>query len=137
MLGGGSGDYLTWIGPLGNTKNPPSGEVRLGQGRENAKRFLRDREIPARRGIIMDRNQEPLAISTSVSTSSALVLEPTTLVRFLPNADYHGDPGTLTVRLIDDSSGAVTAGTTVDVTASGGTTSTGSPTRLAADDAMQ
>jgi cell division protein FtsI (penicillin-binding protein 3) len=35
---------------------------------EGAKRFLRDREIPARRGIIMDRNQEPLAISTSVST---------------------------------------------------------------------
>lgn len=35
---------------------------------EGAKRFLRDREIPARRGIIMDRNQQPLAISTSVAT---------------------------------------------------------------------
>lgn len=35
---------------------------------EGAKRFLRDREIPARRGIIMDRNHEPLAISTAVST---------------------------------------------------------------------
>ncbi|MFP4076226.1 MAG: peptidoglycan D,D-transpeptidase FtsI family protein [Halochromatium sp.] len=35
---------------------------------EGAKRFLRDREIPARRGIIMDRNGEPLAISTSVAT---------------------------------------------------------------------
>jgi cell division protein FtsI (penicillin-binding protein 3) len=35
---------------------------------QGAKRFLRDREIPARRGIIMDRNHEPLAISTAVST---------------------------------------------------------------------
>ncbi|MBK5941020.1 cell division protein [Halochromatium roseum] len=35
---------------------------------EGAKRFLRDREIPARRGIIMDRNHHPLAISTSVAT---------------------------------------------------------------------
>ncbi len=35
---------------------------------EGAKRFLRDREIPARRGIITDRNGEPLAISTSVAT---------------------------------------------------------------------
>jgi cell division protein FtsI (penicillin-binding protein 3) len=35
---------------------------------EGAKRFLRDREIPARRGIIMDRNLQPLAISTAVAT---------------------------------------------------------------------
>ncbi|MEA3640206.1 MAG: penicillin-binding transpeptidase domain-containing protein [Lamprobacter sp.] len=35
---------------------------------EGAKRFLRDRQIPARRGIIMDRNHQPLAISTSVAT---------------------------------------------------------------------
>ena len=61
-------------------------------------------------------------ISTSVSTSSALVLSSTTLVRFLPNADYNGTPGTLTARLIDDSSGGVTSGGTVNVTTSGGTT---------------
>ena len=61
-------------------------------------------------------------ISTSVSTSNALVLETTTLVRFLPNADYNCSPGTLTARLIDDSAGAVTAGSMVDVTTSGGTT---------------
>ena len=61
-------------------------------------------------------------ISTSVSTSSALTLSSTTLVRFLPNADYNGTPGTLTVRLIDDSAGAVTSGSTVNVTTSGGTT---------------
>ncbi|MDH4152735.1 MAG: tandem-95 repeat protein, partial [Nitrospira sp.] len=61
-------------------------------------------------------------VSTSVSTSSALVLSSTTLVRFLPNADYNGTPGTLTARLIDNSSGAVTSGSTVNVTTSGGTT---------------
>ena len=61
-------------------------------------------------------------IGTSVSTSSALVLSSATLVRFLPNANYYGTPGTLTARLIDDSSGAVTSGSTVNFTTSGGTT---------------
>jgi hypothetical protein len=61
-------------------------------------------------------------ISTAVSTSSALVLNASTQIRFLANADYNGTPGTLTVRLIDDSAGAVTNGTTVNVTTSGGTT---------------
>ena len=61
-------------------------------------------------------------ISTSVSTSSALVLASGTSVRFLPNADYNGTPGSLTVQLIDNSSGAVTSGNTVNVTTSGGTT---------------
>ena len=46
-------------------------------------------------------------ISTSVSTSSALVLASGTSVRFLPNADCNGTPGSLTVQLIDNSSGAV------------------------------
>jgi cell division protein FtsI (penicillin-binding protein 3) len=35
---------------------------------EGEKRFLREREIPARRGMVTDRNGQPLAISTSVST---------------------------------------------------------------------
>jgi len=35
---------------------------------EGEKRFLREREIAARRGMVTDRNGEPLAISTSVST---------------------------------------------------------------------
>ncbi|MBL8829429.1 MAG: cadherin domain-containing protein, partial [Planctomycetaceae bacterium] len=61
-------------------------------------------------------------ISTSVATNSALVLNASTQIRFLANADYNGTPGTLTVRLIDDSSGAVTTGTSVNVTTSGGTT---------------
>ncbi len=61
-------------------------------------------------------------ISTAVSTTSALVLNASTQIRFLANADYNGTPGTLTVRLIDDSFGAVTSGTFVNVTTSGGTT---------------
>ncbi|WP_082673886.1 penicillin-binding protein 2 [Thiohalocapsa sp. ML1] len=35
---------------------------------EGEKRFLREREIPARRGMITDRNGQPLALSTSMST---------------------------------------------------------------------
>ncbi len=35
---------------------------------EGEKRFLRVREIPARRGMVMDRNGKPLAVSTSMST---------------------------------------------------------------------
>ena len=61
-------------------------------------------------------------VSTGVSTGSALVLAAGTQVRFLPAADFNGTPGALTVRLIDDSAGAVTSGSTADVTGSGGTT---------------
>jgi cell division protein FtsI (penicillin-binding protein 3) len=35
---------------------------------EGERRFLRVREIPARRGMILDRNAEPLAVSTPVAT---------------------------------------------------------------------
>ncbi|MCG6860940.1 MAG: penicillin-binding protein 2 [Chromatiaceae bacterium] len=35
---------------------------------EGERRYLRVREIPARRGMILDRNAEPLAVSTPVST---------------------------------------------------------------------
>ncbi|HZV53953.1 MAG TPA: tandem-95 repeat protein, partial [Rhodocyclaceae bacterium] len=62
------------------------------------------------------------AIGTSVSTGSALTLSAGTLVRFLPNANWNGTPGSLTARLIDDSAGAVTSGNVVNVTVSGGTT---------------
>ncbi len=58
----------------------------------------------------------------AVSTGSAVVLATGTSVRFLPNANFAGTPGSLTVRLIDDSAGAVVSGTTVDVTTSGGST---------------
>ena len=58
----------------------------------------------------------------AVSTASAFALDTSALLRFLPNANYNGTPGSLTVRLIDDSAGAVVSATFVDVTVSGGTT---------------
>jgi hypothetical protein len=58
----------------------------------------------------------------AVSTGAARMLAAGTPVRFLPNANFAGTPGSLTVRLIDDSAGVVVSGTTVDVTTSGGIT---------------
>ncbi|WP_321531300.1 DUF4347 domain-containing protein [uncultured Desulfuromonas sp.] len=43
------------------------------------------------------------AIGT-VTTAAGLLLDTTTLLRFLPVADYHGTPGELTVYAVDDSS---------------------------------
>jgi len=65
---------------------------------------------------------------TAVGTrgeSTALRVAAGDKVRFLPAADYNGTPGALSVRLVDDSSGAVTTGGTVDLSggsATGGTT---------------
>ena len=41
----------------------------------------------------------------SVSNSSALTLNANSLLRFVPTADYNGDPGKLTVRAVDSSNG--------------------------------
>jgi large repetitive protein len=49
------------------------------------------------------------------SLAAALVLSANTQVRFLPNANFNGTPGGLTVRLIDDSAGPVTSGTPVNI----------------------
>jgi VCBS repeat-containing protein len=58
----------------------------------------------------------------AVSTASAFVLDASTLVRFVPAADYSGTAPALTVSLIEDSSGAVTTGATADLSTTGGTT---------------
>lgn len=58
----------------------------------------------------------------AVSTANALLLQTTDQLRFLPAADFHGTPGGLSVRLVDDSNGAITTGSMADVTTSGGTT---------------
>jgi len=58
----------------------------------------------------------------AVSASSAFVLEASTLVRFVPAADYFGTAPALTVSMIDNSSGAVTTGATPDVSTTGGST---------------
>ncbi len=63
-------------------------------------------------------------VGTSVSNSSALILAAGTTVRFVPALNFNGAAPQLTARLIDNSSGAVTAGSTVNfvATGTGGTT---------------
>ncbi|MGD8207777.1 MAG: penicillin-binding transpeptidase domain-containing protein, partial [Thiohalocapsa sp.] len=68
---------------------------------EGEKRFLREREIAARRGMITDRNGEPLAISTSVSTIWAdpqLLSEQADALPALANA-LETDPADLSARV--------------------------------------
>lgn len=61
-------------------------------------------------------------ISTSLTASNALVLNKNTLIRFLVNTpNFDGDIGKLTARLLDNSSGEVTSGTTLNVSTSNGT----------------
>ncbi|MCX7197482.1 MAG: Ig-like domain-containing protein [Proteobacteria bacterium] len=59
-----------------------------------------------------------------VSETSALQLQPGDRLRFVPAADFHGDPGALTARLVDASGPALVTGSTVDVSGafSGGST---------------
>ena len=66
----------------------------------------------------------------AVSSSSALVLDIDTLVRFVPAADYFGAPPSLIVYMIEDSSGAVTTGSTADLTTTGGSTQYGTAMTL-------
>ncbi|MFC5357338.1 hypothetical protein [Azospirillum himalayense] len=56
----------------------------------------------------------------TVSDGNALLLSVDAKLRFLPAADWNGVPPSLTVRLIDDSQGAVTSGERTDVTGAGG-----------------
>ncbi|WP_454017378.1 hypothetical protein [Azospirillum sp. Marseille-Q6669] len=56
----------------------------------------------------------------AVSDGNALLLSADAKLRFVPAADWNGVPPSLTVRLIDDSQGAVTSGERADVTGAGG-----------------
>jgi hypothetical protein len=58
----------------------------------------------------------------SPSDAAAVVVAPAGRLRFLPAADYNGTPGTLSVRLIDSSGGAVATGATANVSTNGGST---------------
>ncbi|MFI3157998.1 MAG: VCBS domain-containing protein, partial [Methylococcaceae bacterium] len=51
----------------------------------------------------------------AVSTSNAFVLSPAGQLRFVPVANWNGTPGTLTLQLIDNSAGAVTTESTINV----------------------
>ncbi len=63
-------------------------------------------------------------LPTATSLTAPFLLGSSDLVRFLPAANWNGTPGQLTVRLIDNSSGAVTTGAGSDISgaATGGTT---------------
>jgi VCBS repeat-containing protein len=58
----------------------------------------------------------------TVSDNSALTLNTTAKLRFLPTADYNGDAPDLTVRLIDSSMTVANGATGVDVSTNGDTT---------------
>jgi Ca2+-binding RTX toxin-like protein len=58
----------------------------------------------------------------AASTAAAVTLAATTPLRFLPAANFNGPAPTLTVKLVDDSGGALTNGAVVNVSTSGGTT---------------
>ncbi|PWC78876.1 hypothetical protein [Azospirillum sp. TSH64] len=57
----------------------------------------------------------------AASAGNGLLLAAGTALRFLPAADWNGTTPALTVRLADDSLGAITSGERVTVTAGGGT----------------
>ncbi|MCC6075851.1 Ig-like domain-containing protein, partial [Pseudomonas sp. GCM10022188] len=61
------------------------------------------------------------SLSSISDDSTALTLQASALLRFLPAADYNGSAPDLTVRLIDSST-SVSNGATVDVSSNGGTT---------------
>src|SRR5262249_47085608 len=57
----------------------------------------------------------------SVSAGSALLLDPTAELRFVPGTDFNGTAPALTAHLIDDSAGAIVTGATADLSSTGGT----------------
>jgi hypothetical protein len=64
------------------------------------------------------------ALSTSLSDSSAVELDTSALLRFVPAANFNGSAPSLSVRLIEDSNATVVStGSTVDASTNGGTTS--------------
>lgn len=73
---------------------------------------------------VLDRRRDNLDCLPVVSASNALLLDTTAKLRFDPADNFHGTPGGLVTRLVDNSGGAVTSATTADVsgTNSGGTT---------------
>ncbi|QOF95693.1 DUF4347 domain-containing protein [Novacetimonas hansenii] len=70
------------------------------------------------------------AVATNVSDTNATVLPSSALISFLPAPNWNGTPPALTTRLIDSSSGAVTAETGVDVSANGGITAISAGTSM-------
>jgi hypothetical protein len=65
-------------------------------------------------------------VGTAVSNAAALLLAPDAMIRFVPVANFNGQAPALTLRLVEDSSGPLTTGTTADVSVNG------DPTRYSA-----
>ncbi len=57
----------------------------------------------------------------AVSAASAFLLEAADSLRFVPAADFNGAAPALTVRLVEDSAGAITTGSTIDLSGGGST----------------
>lgn len=60
--------------------------------------------------------------TTGLTDATALMLGSSVQIRFLPATDFEGDPGSLTVRVLDGNYGPITTGSTADVTTHGGQT---------------
>ncbi|TMJ01411.1 MAG: hypothetical protein E6G97_16135 [Alphaproteobacteria bacterium] len=56
-----------------------------------------------------------------ITSTTALLIAATDMIHFVPAANFNGAPGSLTVNLVDDSSGAITTGGMADLTITGGT----------------
>ncbi|MGF7177277.1 hypothetical protein [Azospirillum doebereinerae] len=79
-------------------------------------------ESTAAQGVWQYWNGSAWAAVGAVSEGSGLLLAADAKLRFLPAADWHGTTPTLTVRLVEDSSGAVTTGSHADLSAGAGLT---------------
>jgi len=67
-------------------------------------------------------------LTTGLTTSAALIFRSDSQVRFVPAANFHGTPGSLSVRLADSSAvltASASSANTFDLAAAGGTSTTG------------
>ncbi|MBR2818002.1 MAG: hypothetical protein IKE60_25290 [Reyranella sp.] len=98
--GGSTAHELAGIAIVGNQANPTQGEWRYS----------------------LDGGSTWTSIPSGLGDKTAIVLPATAQLVFVPNSNFSGTPGALTVRLIDSSAGPVTATAGVDVSTNGGTT---------------
>ena len=98
--GGSTAHELAGIAIVGNGANPTQGEWRYS----------------------LDGGSTWTSIPSGLGDKTAIILPATAQLVFVPNSNFSGTPGALTVRLIDSSAGPVTATAGVDVSTNGGTT---------------
>ncbi len=98
--GGSTAHELAGIAIVGNQANPTQGEWRYS----------------------VDGGSTWISIPSGLGDKTAIILPATAQLVFVPNSNFSGTPGALSVRLIDSSAGPVTATAGVDVSTNGGTT---------------